>query len=75
MLNIELSKVANSLPGSHMDTNLMSARSKLSQDRKGTAASTAMQTGHPLEGSSASTKRLRGHLESGSDRFADQINE
>ena len=75
MLNIELSKVTNSLPGSQIDTNLMSVRSKMSQDRKGTAASTAMQMAHPGEGSSASTKRLRGHLESGSDRFTDQINE
>lgn len=52
MLNIELSKVTSSMPGSNIDANVLSHRSKLSQDRKGTAASSAMQMGHPGEYSS-----------------------
>ena len=75
MLNIELSKVINGGPSSHADPGLPSVRSKMSQDRKGTAASTAMNFGPFGEASAASSKRVHGHLESGSDRFTDQITE
>lgn len=40
-----------------------------------TAASTAMNFGPFGEASAASSKRVHGHLESGSDRFTDQITE
>ena len=75
MLNIELSKVANAGPASHADPGLISIRSKISHDRKATAASTALNVVNYGDTSNASTKRALGHLESGSDRFTDQITE